>query len=111
MVMALFTSEDAARQAALHAVEEKDLAERAQVLTQGWAVWRRQHGREVDSGARWAVLFETTAPRDEALRNALVNEGVELTDILGLEIRSLDHRYATWLDGGSAHENPPPSSP
>jgi hypothetical protein len=107
MVMALFTSEDDARQAAVHAVVEKALAARAQVLARGWAVWRRQHGWEAESGARWTVLFETTVPRDEALRNSLVNDGVELTDIVDVELRSLDHRYTSWLDGGSVHVNPP----
>jgi hypothetical protein len=107
MVMALFASEEAARHAALHAVEEKDHAVRAQVLAQGWAVWRRQHGREVDTGAQWTVLFETTTPRDEALRNALFNEGVQLTDIVAFALHSLDHRYTTWIDGGPARERPP----
>jgi hypothetical protein len=41
MVMALFAGEDAARNAAPHAVEEKDFAARAQVLARGWAVWRQ----------------------------------------------------------------------
>lgn len=105
MVMALFASEDAARRAALHAVDEKDLAVRAQVLAQGWGVWRQQHGSEADAGERWTVLFETTRPRDEALRNALFDDGVALTDIVAFELRSLDHRYASWADGRPAHEH------
>lgn len=103
MVMAVFASEDAARRAARHAVEEKDHAVRAQVLPQGWAVWRRAHGREVEDGERWIVLFETIRPRDEALRNSLFDEGVELTDIVAIGLRSLDHRYTSWMDGEPAH--------
>ena len=105
MVMALFASEDAARRAALHAVEEKDLAVRAQVLAQAWGVWRQQHGGEADTGERWTVLFETTRPRDEALRNALFDDGVYLTDIVAFELRSLDHRYASWADGRPGREH------
>lgn len=104
MVMAMFASEDAARRAALHAVDEKDLAVRAQVLPRVWGVWRQQHGAEADTGERWTVLFETTRPRDEALRNALFDDGVALTDIVAVELRSLDHRYASWADGRPAHE-------
>jgi uncharacterized protein involved in tolerance to divalent cations len=104
VVMALFESEDAARDAARHAVEEKYLAARAQVLARAWAVWRQQHGSDTDAGERWTVLFETSTPRDEALRNSLFDRGVALTDIVAIDVRSLDHRYASWVDGGLFHE-------
>lgn len=67
-------------------------------------MWRQQHGREADTGERWIVLFETTRPCDEALRNALFDDGVMLTDIVAFDLRSLDHRYTSWADGRPAHE-------